>query len=97
MTKPQIRFIRPLMQSPKLYEAVKNAVGDRADPSRGNVIGADEKEYVYLPVGDDGYVLVEAVPTSNALGYIFDEVPDAEGLFRASIEAWERAPQSPRD
>jgi hypothetical protein len=83
--KPQIHYVRSLADSPTLHTTIARTFHCDVDSSRANLIGADAKEYVYVPADDRGFFFLEAVRADDG-SYALVPVPAdrARALFAAS-------------
>jgi hypothetical protein len=90
-----LRFIRSLLEAPRVHAAVRDAVAERADADRGHLVGIDHEdgagvvEYVMLPTTDNGYTFTRVLEEGTNLK--FASVPNAAELSTAVIDAWHRA------
>jgi len=90
-----IRFIRSLLETPRVHAAVRDAVAERADADRGHLVGIDHKdgagvvEYVLIPTTDHGYTFTRIV--NDGANLKFASVPNAAELSTSVIDAWHRA------
>jgi hypothetical protein len=97
---PRIRFIRPLIESPKVCEVAEATAPQllkrSIDPGKANLIGADDSEYVYFTFDDELWSILEVITGPDGEVSLRSVPSDrTQAVFKAAIEAWQAGKPAP--